>query len=99
MQFVLSFSDAERDALLAACRALLYSPQNEHFGITPLEAMAASRPVIACNSGGPLESIRDGVTGFLVEPEPGAFADAMAPLLVKIPFRPKICGVVGAGGV
>jgi alpha-1,3/alpha-1,6-mannosyltransferase len=26
--------------------------------------------VIACNSGGPLESIVDGVTGFLLPPEP-----------------------------
>lgn len=87
MHFFPSFSDAERGALLAACQAVLYSPQNEHFGITPLEAMAAARPVIACNSGGPLESIRDGITGFLVDPEPRAFADAMASLLVRFPLQ------------
>lgn len=40
-------------------RLLNIFSQNEHFGIVPLEGMAAGRAVIACNSGGPLESIVD----------------------------------------
>ena len=48
-----SFTDAQRGALLTACRAVIYTPQNEHFGIVPLEAMASSRAVVACDSGGP----------------------------------------------
>ena len=55
--------------------------QHEHFGLVPLEAMAAQRAVIACNSGGPTESIVDGVTGFLCEPTPAAFAAAAHRLL------------------
>jgi hypothetical protein len=55
--------------------------QHEHFGLVPLEAMAAQRAVIACNSGGPTESIVDGVTGFLCEPTPAAFAAAARRLL------------------
>lgn len=78
-----SFTDPQRTSLLAACLAVVYTPENEHFGIVPLEAMAAARPVLACNSGGPKESVLDGSTGFLREPEPGAFADAMARLLVR----------------
>jgi hypothetical protein len=50
-------SDIEKVALLQRCSCLLYTPANEHFGITPLEAMYCSRPVIAVNSGGPLETI------------------------------------------
>ena len=60
---------------------ILLSRQNEHFGMVPLEAMAAQRPVIACASGGPLESIVDGVTGFLCQPTPAAFAAAASKLL------------------
>jgi len=37
--------------------ALIYTPTNEHFGIVPLEAMYMEKPVIACNSGGPTETI------------------------------------------
>ena len=61
---------------------MVYTPQNEHFGIVPLEAMAAGRPVIACNSGGPRESVLHDVTGFLCAPLPGNFADAMQRLMV-----------------
>ena len=55
--------------------------QNEHFGLVPLEAMAYGKPVVACNSGGPTESIADGSTGFLCEPTPINFAVAMTTLL------------------
>ncbi|GAB4820664.1 hypothetical protein N2152v2_007710 [Parachlorella kessleri] len=81
VQFLPSFTDAQRTSLLAACVAVVYTPQNEHFGIVPLEAMAAGRPVLAVNSGGPRESVVDGQTGFLREPQPQAFADAMGRLL------------------
>jgi len=49
----------------------------------PLEAMASGRPIIACNSGGPTESVLPGVTGFLCSPSPSQFADAMGKLLVS----------------
>lgn len=78
-----SFTDGQRAALLTACVGLLYTPQHEHFGIVPLEAMASGRPVIACNSGGPTESVLPGVTGFLCSPSPSQFADAMGKLLVS----------------
>ena len=80
-----SFTDDQRTALLAACVAVVYTPQDEHFGIVPLEAMAAGRPVVACSSGGPKESVLPGVTGFLCDPTPGHFAQAMGQLLVRSP--------------
>jgi len=85
MQVILvqSFTDAERSALLAAACAVVYTPTNEHFGIVPLEAMAAGRPVLACNSGGPKETVLHGRTGFLAEPQPKSFAAAMAQLAVS----------------
>ena len=59
-------------------KAVLYTPSGEHFGIVPVEAMYMKCCVIAVNSGGPKESIVDGETGFLVEPDPSSFADKMA---------------------
>lgn len=79
--FCPSFGDEQKAALLAAASLVLYTPENEHFGMVPLEAMAAQRPVVACTSGGPLESVLNGVTGYLAAPEPGAFADAVERLL------------------
>lgn len=49
-------SDAALADLYARCRALVY-PQDEDFGIVPVEAQAAGRPVIAYGSGGATETV------------------------------------------
>jgi glycosyltransferase involved in cell wall biosynthesis len=75
--------DPTESELLDAYRSsycLLFPSLNEDWGMTPLEAMSFGKPVIAVNQGGPKESVVDGETGYLVPPEPGAFADAMARL-------------------
>jgi glycosyltransferase involved in cell wall biosynthesis len=54
--------DAIVNYYLARCRALLF-PGEEDFGMAPLEANAAGRPVIAYNSGGARETVVDGKTG------------------------------------
>jgi glycosyltransferase involved in cell wall biosynthesis len=46
----------------ARCRALLF-PGEEDFGMAPLEANAAGRPVIAYRAGGAVETVEEGVTG------------------------------------
>ena len=66
--FMPSISSEKKEELLAQCLCVIYTPEDEHFGIVPLEAMAAGKPVLACNSGGPVESIVDGVTGILCAP-------------------------------
>ena len=63
--FLLSVPDALKTALLASASLLIYTPQNEHFGIVPLEAMLARVPVLAANEGGPLETVVEGETGWL----------------------------------
>ncbi|KAJ4815356.1 hypothetical protein LUZ62_027922 [Rhynchospora pubera] len=80
VSFITSCSTAERNELLSNCLCVLYTPKDEHFGIVPLEAMASRKPVIACNSGGPVETVRDGETGFLCDPSPMQFANAMLKL-------------------
>jgi glycosyltransferase involved in cell wall biosynthesis len=70
-------SDEELVKVVAGCRALVF-PGEEDFGIVPVEAMAAGRPVIAYRRGGALDTVVDGVTGlFFDEPTPESLATAV----------------------
>ena len=84
--FLLNFTTAQRTGLLTSPHsiALLYTPANEHFGIVPIEAMACGVPVLACNSGGPTESVlssppyeKSERTGWLEEPLPEKWLHAL----------------------
>ena len=62
---------------LSRCRAFIF-PGEEDFGIAPLEAQAAGRPVIAYAGGGALETVVEGKTGlFFHEPTPEALAETV----------------------
>lgn len=92
--FLRSFTEAQRTLLLDHCAGVVYTPANEHFGIVPVEAMYASRPVIAANSGGPLESVLHGKTGYLCPDTPAAFAEAMREVVTD-PERSRRMGERG----
>jgi len=62
IRFIGRLSDQEVLYYYAHCRALIL-PGEEDFGITPLEAQASGRPVIAYAAGGALASVIDNVTG------------------------------------
>ena len=106
IEFHLSISNTKRKQLLASACVWCYTPHREHFGIVPLEAMDAAVPVVAIRSGGPMETIVDGVTGFLVDYEPivagrerqsatvCGFADAIAKL-VSLPKQTSEMGQRG----
>ncbi|KAI1642187.1 glycosyltransferase family 4 protein [Daldinia loculata] len=66
--FLHSVPNLLKAALLASARLLVYTPANEHFGIVPLEAMLAGVPVLAADTGGPTETVVEGVTGWLRSP-------------------------------
>jgi glycosyltransferase involved in cell wall biosynthesis len=60
------------------CRALLF-PGVEDFGITPLEAQASGRPVIAFGQGGVLETVVNGRTGVFFDSQaPEVLAETVA---------------------
>ncbi|KAI9836437.1 MAG: hypothetical protein M1819_001468 [Sarea resinae] len=67
--FLLSIPAAMKTMFLRAARLLVYTPSREHFGIVPLEAMIAGVPVLAANTGGPLETVVENETGWLRSPE------------------------------
>lgn len=78
IEFVGWVDEKQRRDLFARCRAFLF-PGVEDFGITPLEAMAAGRPVIAYAAGGALETVIEGVTGwFFYQQDAAALATAVA---------------------
>lgn len=92
--FMKSPKDTEKVSLLYHCKALIYTPSNEHFGIVPLEAMYYKKPVIAVNSGGPTETIVNDVTGFLCEANSEAFARTMSKLI----WAPELVEKLGEAG-
>jgi glycosyltransferase involved in cell wall biosynthesis len=67
-EFLGRVSDVDLVELYAGARAVLM-PGIEEFGITAVEAQAAGRPVIAAAAGGALETVLDGQTGRLAEPD------------------------------
>jgi glycosyltransferase involved in cell wall biosynthesis len=78
IRFLGGLSDQEVLHYLAHCRAFLF-PGEEDFGITPLEAQASGRPVIAYGAGGALASVIDGITGvFFQEQTPASLCEALA---------------------
>jgi glycosyltransferase involved in cell wall biosynthesis len=78
IRFLGRISDDELRHNYAACRAFIV-PGEEDFGLTPLEAMASGRPVIAYAAGGALETVMEGVTGtFFHTPTVEALSDTLA---------------------
>lgn len=67
IQFVTQADDHLRDELLRGAKAFLFASVDEEFGIAPVEAMGFGTPVIALKSGGLIETVHDGVNGFLFD--------------------------------
>jgi len=77
IEFMGRVSDQLLSELYARCQALIL-PGEEDYGITPLEAQASGRPVIAYGAGGALETVVEGTTGiFFHEQTPEALIEAL----------------------
>lgn len=98
IEFLPSCPDADLRTLVAESLAVVYTPEHEHFGYVPVEAMASGRPVVAADSGGPGETIEHAVTGYLVPPTAEAFATALASL-VRDPALGDRMGAAGRAHV
>jgi glycosyltransferase involved in cell wall biosynthesis len=81
VRFLGQIPNAEKIGLYAHCLSVYFAPFDEDLGYVTLEAMLSSKPVITCvDSGGPLEFVRHGETGLVVEPKPEAIAAAIEQL-------------------
>jgi glycosyltransferase involved in cell wall biosynthesis len=68
--------DAELPGLMARCRAFMW-PGEEDFGIAPIQAMAAGRPVIAYAAGGVLDTVIPGTGVLFAEQSVRAIIEAV----------------------
>ena len=78
VQLVGGFSEAEKYVFYARCLGVAFVPRDEDYGYVTLEGMLAAKPVITCtDSGGPLEFVRHGETGWVLPPEPQQLAQVI----------------------
>ncbi len=94
IEFHVGPSDQELRDLYRGCHGVLFTAFNEDWGLTPLEGMAAGKPVVAVDRGGPRETIVDGETGYLEPDDPARFAERM----VQIATTPGLGRRLGAAG-
>jgi glycosyltransferase involved in cell wall biosynthesis len=81
--------------LMRAAGAVCLTSEAEALPMSVLEAMALGRPVVATRVGGTSEAVRDGETGFLVEP---GDVDGVARALVSLAADPDCAAAMGAAG-
>jgi glycosyltransferase involved in cell wall biosynthesis len=72
------------------CQAVIF-PQEEDFGIVPLEALACGKPVVAFRAGGATETIVEGKTGLFFYPQAKEALKETIEKLVTHRFKNKEC--------
>jgi len=75
VELLTDVSDEELVDLYSKSLAVVFIPIDEDMGIITLEAFHSEKPVLtATDSGGPLEFVKDGFNGFIVNPDPKEIA-------------------------
>lgn len=77
VEFLGQVNDGQLLDLYANCFAVFYGPRDEDYGLATVEAFKSQKPVLtALDSGGVLEFVEEGATGYIVSPnEPRQLAD------------------------
>lgn len=95
VRFLGRIGEAEKVSLMRRAWALAFTSPKEGWGITNLEAAACGTPVVASNSPGIRESVRDGETGYLV---PHGDVEALTAAMSRLVASPALVTSLGAAG-
>lgn len=91
VQFVGHITDEELTTYLATCRAVVFVPVDEDYGMVTIEAFASGKPVItATDSGAPTELVVSGETGEVVAPDADALGVALGRLSGDRPLAERM---------
>jgi len=86
--------EEQKIGLLQRAWANVFPSPKEGWGITVVEAAACGTPSIASDSPGLRDSVRDGITGFLV---PHGDVDAIAARMLELAEAPALVANLGSG--
>lgn len=89
VQLLRRVNDEELKDLYANCKAAIYVPVNEDFGLVPIEAMASGKMCIAANEGGCRETVIEAKTGFLISPDEESIINAVRHLSTECVLKHK----------
>lgn len=95
VRFIGRVNDHEMRLWYANSLGIFFGPYDEDYGFITLEAMLSSKPVITCSdSGGPLDFVVKGETGFVVDADPNQITHAIE-MLFKDKRRARQMGLEG----
>jgi len=92
VRFLGYVSEQEKQRLLRRAWAVVFPSPKEGWGITNVEAAACGTPALASDSPGLRESVRDGVTGYLV---PHGDVQALADRMLALAADPSLVDRLG----
>lgn len=90
IEFLGLVSDEKLAELYSNAQACIF-PQEEDFGIVPLESMASGRPVIAYRAGGAVETIAENKTGVFFDEQNQESLQAAIEKFHNLDFSPEAC--------
>jgi len=91
IEFAGEVSDGKKWELMRGAKAYIFAAEDEDFGITPVEAMAAGIPVVAYRSGGVQESVVEEKTGVFFDELTSKSLLSAIKKLEKLSINPEDC--------